>query len=73
MRTWNRRVKYEDRNRAAGLCVRSKRHGRRDVRSKNLCAPCLRHAREMMRDLRRPGLALVKKPVQRAQECRRAA
>lgn len=46
MRLWNRRVKYEDRNRALGLCTRSKRHGRRDPRSKNLCAECLRTARE---------------------------
>jgi hypothetical protein len=44
MRTWSRRVEYEDRNRAAGLCVRSKLHGRRDPRSKNLCAKCLAKA-----------------------------
>lgn len=49
MRTWSRRVRYEDRNRDAGLCTRSKRHGRRDPRSRNLCRRCLKTAREMGR------------------------
>ena len=53
MRTWSKRVRYEDRNRSAGLCTRSKRHGRRDPRSKNLCASCLRRAREIGREERR--------------------
>lgn len=49
MRAYTRQLSYEDRNRAAGLCTRSKRHGRRDPRSKNLCKRCLRTAREMGR------------------------
>jgi hypothetical protein len=53
MRLWSRRVKYEDRNRALGLCTRSKRHARRDPRSKNLCAACLKSAREAAREYRR--------------------
>lgn len=72
MRTRNRHVAYEDRNRAAGLCTRSKQHGRIDPRSKNLCAACLVNARTMRRAARekerqcraRLALLLVKKPVQ---------
>jgi hypothetical protein len=50
MRAWTKQASYEDRNRAAGICVRSKRHGARDPRSKNLCRRCLRVAREMGRE-----------------------
>ena len=46
MRTWTKQTAYEERNRAAGLCARSKRHGQRDPRSRNLCRGCLRRARE---------------------------
>ena len=46
MRAWTRQLRYEDRNRTAGLCARSKRHGKRDPRSKNLCRRCLKSARE---------------------------
>jgi hypothetical protein len=53
VRLWNRRMKYEDRNRALGLCTRSKQHGQRDPRSKNLCAACLKSAREQERARRR--------------------
>jgi hypothetical protein len=49
VRAWSRRVRYEERNRTAGLCTRSKRHGQRDPRSKNLCARCLKRARTMGR------------------------
>jgi hypothetical protein len=58
MRRWNRRVKYEERNRALGLCTRSLRHGHRDPRSKNLCAACLRDARERGRAQRKTGKIL---------------
>jgi hypothetical protein len=71
MRRWNRRVKYEDRNRALGLCTRSKLHGRRDPRSKNLCAACLRDARERERSKRKPA-KILEFPVRRWGE-RRAA
>jgi hypothetical protein len=63
MRVWNRRVKYEDRNRAMGMCTRSMQHGPRDPRSKNLCAACLKTAREIGRDDYFPP----KKPVQRVE------
>jgi hypothetical protein len=74
MRVWTRQLRYEDRNRALGLCARSKGHGYRDARSKNLCAACLRQARELMRDHRRPvAIVLLKKPAQSVREWRKAA
>jgi hypothetical protein len=53
MRMWSRRVKYEDQNRVRGLCTRSKRHGGRDPRSKNLCVKRLTVARNLRRAARR--------------------
>lgn len=73
MRAWTRQLAYEDRNRLAGLCTRSKQHGPRDPRSKNLCALCLKIARETGRDSRRAEFLSVKKPVQRAEFWKRAA
>jgi hypothetical protein len=54
MRHWTRQLKFEDANRARGLCTRSAAHGRIDPRSKNLCADCLRRARELGRESREP-------------------
>jgi hypothetical protein len=53
MRAWTRQLRYEDRSRAAGLCARSKRHGRRDPRSKNLCRGCLTSAQKKGTEARR--------------------
>lgn len=53
MRAYSRQLAYEDRNRSAGPCARSKRHGRHDPRSKNLCRRCLAVAREKGREARR--------------------
>ena len=50
MRIWNKRVKYEDRNRALGLCTRSKScTGAGIFCSTNLCRKCLKYARAKMR------------------------
>lgn len=73
MRPWSSRVKYEDRNRAAGICTRSKQHGALDPHSKNLCPACLTNARLMRRAAkaaekqRMARLALIKKPAQRVE------
>ena len=63
MRLWNKRVKYEERNRALGLCVRSQLHGRRDARSKNLCADCLTSARKAMSVVRARPAKLLQFPA----------